>query len=215
METNELIRRLSRDVPPVRRLLPWNARFSMWLAFALSWAALGVTWVGWRPDRGKALADPHFLVLGGLMLATAILSGLTAFRLSVPGVESSRWHRWLPGATAIAWIGILIVELWLAYHQQGLAALDPGNKHRCVYVFAGLGLGPGLGMALMIRQAASLEKRWNGMFLALASASVAALGVSFFCTFEQPAHVLVYHIMPVVVFTLAGFWLGDRWLSAR
>ena len=49
--------------------------------------------------------------------------------------------------------------------------------------------------------------------LSLACGATAMIGIELICVYESPAHLLVWHVLPVIGLTLAGALLGPRLLT--
>ena len=85
MQSEEIIRRLAANAPPVRRLAHPAWRATAWFMLSLAYAA-AVVWVkGPRPDISARLMEPLFLVEVFAALATAMMAAAGAFCAGCPG----------------------------------------------------------------------------------------------------------------------------------
>ena len=96
MNTDELISRLVADARPVRRVLDPTRRASLWVAASLVCVVLGVLHFGPRDDAADAWYATGVVLRLALLAATMWLAVVTAFRLSVPGLEGRAFSRWWP-----------------------------------------------------------------------------------------------------------------------
>ncbi len=113
---------------------------------------------------------------------------------------------------AVAVAGLLAWALVLtAGHVSPTAASSTGWN--CVFRMAFLALVPSVAAFSMLRRAAPLKPGWTGSFAFIAIASVATSGMQTICPKDDPAHVLYWHFVPLLVCALAGARLGRRLLG--
>jgi hypothetical protein len=212
VRTEELIVQLAREAGPVRTLAAPSLRLAQWTAAALPLTVLAVVVIGPRADVLTAIHGPAFVGLALVTFVTGLLSAAVAFVLSVPGAERSALQRALPLVAGGAWLLLLIVLL--------TAGGDPGRRvialpfHAlCVIEIAGLGAVPGWALFVMLRRAAPLRRVWSAAFATLASVALGALATQFLCPIDDPAHQLVGHLLPVMIFSVCGAIVGRRWLN--
>lgn len=193
--TNEsLIRRLVADARPVRRWGAPGLRWACWLAPTLLLLIAATCLLGVREDLAQRGREPAFLldVLGLLLLG--MVSARSAFRLSVPMLQSATtWG--LPLTGALLWLVLLSAR------ALGAGIFDAGPGQACVLRITGLGMLPLLLGCRMQRRATPLEPAWTGLFLALASFAFAALASRAWCARDGAAHLLLWHCLPVFVLT--------------
>ena len=208
MATDALIRALSLRLQPVRRLPSAGRRTIAWAIFAAAWVAIGTLALGTRADLLSSARDPRSLCGAALLLAVFLLSARSAFQLSVPGAERGVWTRTLPIAALLAWASLVAGSGPLA----GSIALRSGWP--CAVRMAALGAGPALAALAMLRRAAPLRPAWTGWSALLSSASLAAFGTQLVCAKDDPRHLLLWHLGPLLAAALLGADLG-RWSFGR
>jgi hypothetical protein len=204
MSRERLIEELVGGLAPVRRLPrgPWLA--AGWLAFAALLAATATLLLG--PLRPGAWADlassPRFALEALAGLGTALAAAFAALALARP--RAAAWRLVGPPLAALAaWVALVGYGLV----DPSLAPSTLGKRPYCIVealAYAALPLLLGLAVA---RRLAPLERAWCGALLALAAAALPALVMHFACTVE-PAHVLRFHLAPVVALALLGAALG-------
>jgi len=91
--SDALVRWLTSDLTPVRRLRNVNTRTALWAGLAALYVALGTLALGPRPDLAHRLSDVDTLVESAALIAVFVSAARCAFRLGVPGLEP----------TALAW----------------------------------------------------------------------------------------------------------------
>ncbi|UCF68464.1 MAG: DUF1109 domain-containing protein [Acidobacteriota bacterium] len=195
----------------MKRLARPSMRLMRWVGAAVLCLMAGLTAFGVRPDLTASLSDPLYALQALVTLSAMVLAAAGALILTVPGHARSASARWLPIAALAVWL--LSLALDFAVHSAaGQPALwDPGHGARCVREIAALGLLPGVILFFMAARGAPLRGGWTGWLVAIALASLGALGTQLSCTSDAPAHVFVWHFLPVVLAGGLGVALG-RWL---
>lgn len=210
MQTEELIRELVGDAPPVRRLRPLALRTLGW--FVLAAASLGVVAImmGVRRDLGDAVEQTGFAVEAALLIVTALSAAVGALLMSIPGAERTRLVRWLPvmaGAASVLWVA---GELAVA-SSTGAPTGRWGLAWPCVSITASVAAVPSIALFAMVRYAAPLRAGWVGFLAVLATAAVGVLGANIMCPNSRPLHMLVWHAGPLMLLAGLGAALGT-WL---
>jgi hypothetical protein len=200
MRTETLIHNLAKECQPVKPLGNPAVRFLKW--FAATSLILSAVVLIWGPDPSPSLFfNPAFVIQAAIMLCVSLSCALSAFILTVPDKKNLKFHFML-GTILILWFG-LIVYLFLA---ADLSDSRPG--YLCVsrtILFAAL---PSMLLFQMLKKAAPIKSGMVGLLASLSVLSVAGLGVQFFCQKALPAHILIWHIIPVCILSGIGFFLG-------
>ena len=142
MRTEDLIRELAKDAPPVRRLQPLTVRLIGWVALAALSLAVVTMWMGARQDLGQVLWESNFQFEAAMLILTAMSAAVGALTVSVPGRERSALVRWLPivgGAICILWVVGELVFASLTGAPTGRLTF----AWRCVYKTTSVALVPG------------------------------------------------------------------------
>lgn len=203
MQTDELIRRLSQDVAPVRRVTPPMRAALGWLALAAAVVAAGVLISGLRHDLEHRLMLMHEQVNLLAALATGAAAAVAAFHLALPD-RSDRWAL-LPLPFAIFWISGLGWGCIAEFIERGWPAL--GISFGCMSFIIGFGVPLTLGMLWMTRHAARIRPGPVAWLAGLAAAAVASVGLSLVHHLEAAAMVLIWHGGSVlVVMALSRLW---------
>jgi hypothetical protein len=199
--TEELIIGLAQSAGPVRRLPPLAHRLVRWSVVALLALAALVLLIGVRPDVETASRQTAFVVLAALTLATSLTAASAALLLSVPGAARPI-HCWMPAMVAGVWAMVLGTSV--ASTASLVELVRPSLIHvSCVIQIAGLALVPGWTLLEMIRQGAPMPGFSIRGLAALAALAVGAVGTQVLCPVDEPAHLLVGHLVPVVVLAAA------------
>ena len=212
MRTDELIVHLARSAGPVRPLAAPSVRLARWTAVAAPLTALSTIVIGPRADVLTAIHEPAFVGLVVATLVTGLFSAAVAFVLSVPGAERSPLQRAMPLVAGGAWVLLLMVLLTISG--------DPGRRMLalpfhvlCLIEIAGLGVVPGWALFAMLRRAAPLRRAWSAALATLAAVALSAFATQLICPVDDPAHLLVGHVLPVACLSVWGAFAGRRWLN--
>jgi hypothetical protein len=209
VKTEELIVQLTRSLEPVQPLPSPFVRLIRWAALSFAIATLGVLAIGARADVADVVREPAFAALAMLAIATGIAAAASAFVLSVPGAERSPAQRAVPFVLFGGWVALLAVML-----VSGGAALErllalPVHA-LCIIEIAGFAFIPGWALFNMLRRAAPLKRTWTAVFAALAATALGAAATQILCPLDDPAHYLMGHIAPAVVFTVVAATARQR-----
>jgi hypothetical protein len=213
LRTQELIDRLVADVEPVTPLLSPARRAVVWSVVAAICVILGVLYFGLRRDAAEAWYSTAVVLRLVLLGATAWLSVVTAFRLSVPGHDSRAWSRWWP----LALVGVLVAVV-SAEVVVGLLTGDvdsPLRAWRCVRKVAFVGAIPAVLAVVLIQRANALDPRWAALLGVLGAGAAGALTSELACPIHAPIHVLLWHVLPVAASAVAGAVLGVLFWNRR
>jgi hypothetical protein len=85
MKTDKLIHQLAMDLQPVKPIGRPIVRLTLWLLFATVFMSLAVYIVGPRPNLVAAFIEPTFALRIITTLCVAVVAGLAAFTLAIPG----------------------------------------------------------------------------------------------------------------------------------
>lgn len=201
---------LVSDLKPVRPAgPPWRLALG-WTATALLWVAAGVFFLGARGDLEAAGGRTHYRLTLGALLAVLYAGALLALRLSLPGRSMPRSLRLFPP------LALLSLHLVLALYTLP-AGSTPGDGvmggHPCTLKLLALGLVPGLLLFAVLRRLAAVSPGEAARQAVLAAAAAGAFGLTLHCAFDHGVHLVLYHGLPLVVFSFilrgTGRWL--RW----
>jgi hypothetical protein len=210
VRTEDLIRELAKDAPPVRRLQPLPVRLMAWIALAAVSLVVVTMWMGARQDLGEALQHSSFQFEAAMLILTAMSAAVGALTVSIPGRERTSLVRWLPivgGAICILWVAGELVFASVTGAPTGRLTF----AWRCVYKTASVGLLPGVALFVLVRRAAPLHAAWAGLLTILATAAVGVLGANVICPIDRPLHLFLWHVAPLMLFAAIGAGLGT-WL---
>lgn len=206
MHDDELVRSLVADLRPVRRLCRVELRAAAWALLALGCMSVGASVLGLRGDLARKLGDPVYLIESTALLVVFASSAWSGFRLSVPGAEPTRLGKLVPGLAAVGWV-LLIVSRGASHSYTAVTAV-PALGWSCVWRIVGLAVAPGATMFALLRRAAPDERARTGGLAVLSTSALAALCTQMVCRNDAPAHLLPWHVGPVLIAGLLGLAVG-------
>src|SRR6185312_14902606 len=192
-----LIRGLTDDLAPVKRLPAPAWRATVWFAAVIALALFGA-WFADLPELKERLMgapDMWLAVIGSTL--TALLAAFAAFQLSVPG--RSRLWALLPLPPALLWIAASGVGCLRSTLIPGTHAAGITQERDCLLVIVCLSLPLSALMILMLRRAYALQPGLTALIAGLASAAAAATLLNFFHPFDAAATDLTVHVFAVAI----------------
>jgi len=214
MTADDLISELVRDLEPVTPLPPPGTRALRWTLAAVVTGGLVIGVFGVRPDIVLASATIPFQAHMSLLALAALTAALAALTLAVPGEDLSQWRRALPVLAAMTWGVWVAAELGLAVAAGAATALHIDRGWHCITLAMAVGAVPAALLFWMVSRGAVLDGRKAAMFAGLAAAGVGALGVEIICPKIAPMHLFVWHVAPVLAWTVIAAVAGASALKS-
>ena len=208
---DRLIRDLTADLEPVRRLWPPAVRALVWLAAVVA-VALPLAWLADLPalrDRLSAAPDMWLAVAGSTL--TAVFAAIAAFQLSLP--DAPRGLALLPLPPALLWVGASgfgCLRAWIV-PETHVAVLSEARD--CLIFILALSVPLSVLLFAMLRRACPLQPGLTAVVAGLASAAAAATLLNFFHPFDAAFTDLAAHVVAVGIAIAANRALGG-WLLA-
>ncbi len=200
-----LIDSLIADGAPVRRLWPMPARWAVWLILCVVFAAAVGTAFGWSfPTH----ADPmRFRTEMFVALVAVLVWSALALRAAVPGRT--------PRAGRIVVACAVALSPMLFWHAAPGPASFVANGIPCAERTVVLALLPALAMLWAVWRGAPLAPRRAAALSGGAGFLIAYVLMRVLCSVDEPAHLLVWHVLPiaggVALAAAGGGWWLSRW----
>lgn len=209
---SSLTAELVSDLSPVDVLsLP---RFNALLGgAALVSIVAGCVYYGMRPNIVEAMSWLHFLAETGLLFLGCLLSGYFGLTSLIPGLRVEKARGWVLGVSLL-WLLALVGRLLLSESFLGYG-FDPGVSWICVQIVTSIAVIPMIISSILVRKLSFLTRPFlTWIYLAGFVGLVGGLGIQFICPADSPAHILVWHGLPIVG-GVGIFWVIIRKLSVR
>jgi len=214
MDTDQLIQKMISE--GTKKPLPHPMRQTMlWLIGTLLYLSILGVHNGLRADIDVKLYDPFYLCEIVFLFGIGISSALAAFCLSRPDAHQKPWIKYVAFALILPWIISAFAgasgEITLAnlFHSMTLGQFD------CPWHIALFSVPPGIAIFLIVRMGATIQCCWAG---SMATLSVTAFGYMLMRLIEQndnPAHLIVWHALPIMLMCMAGMMIGKFALKWR
>lgn len=197
--------RLADELTPVK---PLNPVLAFLMAALLTLAAIAVIGaiLGLRSEK---LADPMFLIRGGLLLvlAAASLGAVTGMARPAVGTYRTGW-RWAIAACAIIPMAAFVTAL---AGQTPLAnRLAPWDGLECLTYSTGTALVIGAALTLWLRRGAPVSLERAGFAIGIAAGSLGTLAYSLHCPHNDIVYFGFWYILAIGIATLTGRLLVPR-----
>jgi len=211
MNTDDLISRLSQDVPPVsRRAVGWRLGIGMALGGLVSLALVALV-LGIRPDLGLAMRGTAFWVKWSYTFSLAVAAVVMVVQLARPDSARLRW----------AWLLVVPVSLLAIVGVAELARTPPGEwlamwlGHSwmvCPWLVLALAMPIFVGLLWSFRRMAPTRLRAAGAAAGLAAGAFAATVYCMHCPEVSAIFVLTWYSLGILLAASLGALLGPRLL---
>lgn len=208
VETSKLIVALVADAKPVRRLKPPSVRAVLWCLACIPAIAL-IVWIygGIGAEYSAELRQPSFVIESLACLLTGLTAAAAALNAAIPG--RSQRLLLLPLIPLSVWLAALFYGCWHDWVTLGAAGVELDADWGCAGQTALMAILPGLLFVLLMRRL-PIRSAAIACVAALAIASFAVLGTSFYHTDDSSLAFLFWHVGAAAIITGAGFLIGRR-----
>jgi len=211
MNTDDLISRLSQDVPPVsRRAVGWRLGIGLALGGLVSVALVALV-LGVRPDLGLAMRGTAFWIKWSYTFSLAVAAVVMVVQLARPDSARLRW----------AWLLVVPVSLLAILGVAELARTPPGEwlamwlGHSwmvCPWLVLALAMPIFVGLLWSFRRLAPTRLRAAGAAAGLAAGAFAATVYCMHCPEVSAIFVLTWYSLGILLAASLGALLGPRLL---
>jgi len=201
IKTDKLIHQLAMDLRPVKPIGRPIARLTLWLLFATVFMSLAVYIVGPRPNLLAAFIEPTFALRIVTTLCVAVVAGLAAFTLAIPGRNHEQ-------SLVILGFAIVTLAILLGYLFYSAESLAPGAGVRCARNTMIFGVAVSSILYFMLKGGAPIRSGTVGALAALGAAAFGSVGTQMICRNESPMHIFVWHLLPIALLSGVGILLG-------
>ncbi len=206
MREIDLIEKLSSELRPVQPVESVARRLFTWLGISIFCVAAGISLSGLREEWQVVFQTPALLLQNIAILLGIITSAAAALLLSVPGNEKAKATKFLVAIPVVIWILILIFGI------TEKREFHPGMGVNCATDVFLFGILPGLLLFFLVRKGAALLRGYAGFLVLLASAGMGAWALQFTCHNDDPAHILLWHFVPMVILGSVGILVGRKFI---
>jgi len=206
---DDLIDKLARDTAVVKPAPHPYLLSLQWMGVAAAYLILALVFSGLRPDLMLNLQQPWFVTEIAALVCIFIATSLSAALLAFPDLHQKRSAAFAP---ALAFVLFLLV-MFCAWNADSPPAPLPVHSFECTISITLVALLPAAWTLYVMRKYASTHCRWAGSIALLFAFSVGALWLRLYEINDSILHVVEWHYLPMIVFGLAGLWLGKTVLK--
>jgi hypothetical protein len=206
-----LIDRLVRELQPVRRLWPLNARLAVWLLLEAALLILVVV-SGSRSDLAEKIHSLRYVLEVIAFVAAGTLAAILALRAAIPGREATKGELELAVAAAAAAIlfvlsepmtldvplgGFIRAGLWCAFCTGSVAAI------------------PWIALLWAVRRGAPMAVATAGGLIGTAAFFFSLAVTRMGCSIDDRVHFFTWHVIPSLVGISLSVLAGIAWLRRK
>lgn len=209
--TENLQQKLMADLRPVKVLASNSKRTLAALCLAILPQAVFVARAGLREDLADQLFRLSFVLPAAGLFCAAVGSLILTIRSSVPGIDRYRLLRGFIVSCLVIVLAVTVMTgMGIIGHTEEGWALD--DSYKCATSVLAFAFIPIVVLLLEARRGYSLHKRTSGLAAFVAGATLGALSVGLTCPSDEVLHLLVWHLAPVLLLCLVGYFGAHRLL---
>lgn len=211
MNTDDLIARLSTEVPPVRRFPVGRRLITGILCGALVSAVYVVLAMGVRPDIDTAMHGFSFWMKWAYTISLSVAALAMTIQLARPDSGRLRWI-WVIAIPVLLLAGVGAVELMRTPRGEWLAMWLGQSWIYCPWRVIALSLPIFAGLLWSFRRLAPTRLRAAGAAAGLAAGAFAATVYCLHCPEVSALFVLTWYSLGILLSAALGALLGPRFL---
>jgi hypothetical protein len=213
----QLLALIRAQPSPTRVQRRWRSLMVAAAAVAIALAlffALGGARPGGHDHPGPSVERPVLLMLI-TSLGAAVLVALALWGLSGRGGSMLGRHRaWLVALSALVVVSLVAWKVVASSQFPDMSDPWPTRPGlRCLGVSLLLGVWPLAALSISRARSDVVHPRATGAALGVTAGACAWLLVDLWCPVAHLGHLLLGHALPIVLFALAGAWIGRRWIA--
>jgi len=214
MKTEDLIQQLVNEGP--QKPMPHPMRQTMvWLLGMLVYLILITMYIGFRPDINQKLGEISYTFEFILLLGLGITSALSAFCLSRPDGHQMPWLKFVPFGFLLVWIITAFSGMSEQINLENLAHSMALNHFDCPSYIAIFSIPPGMALFFLVRMGVTTQCYWAGSMATLSVTSFGYLLMRLIEPNDNPAHLIVWHALPIMLICMLGMIIGRLVLKWR
>jgi hypothetical protein len=208
---NQIVDQVVREAKPMGLHLRPAVQWVLWLAASLLVMSFFWMRMGMQANVSQVMQQmpPLFFIL--FAFAGASLAAWEAIASSIPGRQTGKFYHALAVLVLIALVSIPFI--FFAHPSS----LDFGktlvNGIGCAEGAVFSGLIPWIFMGWMISRNASFHPWWTGLWSGVSAFLMGTITIQIHCPSWDMDHVLMSHLLPAAVGTIAASLLGAFWFA--
>jgi len=205
----QLVATLSRDVAPVKSAPHPYVLSLKWLSIASVYLIVSLAFSGLRPDLANALQNPWFTAELVLLFAMFITAAIATAVLSFPDMHQKRNMAYGP-----LWVvGLFVLMMYFAWRADAPTTPLPMHSFECMISITLFSLLPSVTTFYALRKLASTHQRLSSSIAVLFAFCTGALWLRLHEQTDSIIHVIEWHYLPILGFSMLAIWLGKKLLK--
>lgn len=212
MDTNSLIDKLVKEGAQKPLPNPFMQAL-IWMGGTIAYLSALSFYFGLRSDMAEKLGDVIYLLEIALLFLMAVSASIAALCLSRPDSYQMPFIKYVPFGFLIVWAFTAFaasdgLSLDNMFHAMTLGQFD------CPKDIALFSLPPALAIFMVVRKGATIQCCWAGSMATLAVTAFAYLCMRLIEQNDNPAHLIVWHALPIMLMCALGMMAGKfllRW----
>lgn len=206
MKTNDLIKNLAstaKSIEPLKKPSHWILQLVL---FSLFYYVAIQIFIGFRSDLSQKIIQPFFVAEIVLILLLILSCLVSATLMIYPDAYQKPYFLKTPYLILLMLIGLFISEFFWQDPNE-LVALST-HEIECAICIAAFAIMPSLYFFFIFRKGANIDPLKSGIFAVIAASALSALALRLQEQQDILAHLLIWHYLPIVVFSLIGAFAG-------
>jgi hypothetical protein len=204
-----LVDSLVAKLKPVRPLWPVWQRLTLWLAIEIG--VLAQTLIETSNRWTLKLEHPLYLLEIAFFAGAAVIVAAAALCAAIPGRESAAWHSGL--AVALTVIGTAMLFIRPMRTDQSLGDFVAIGR-TCAWSTCAKAAVPWIALWWAVRRGAPGNGGGAGAMVGAAAMLFSFAIMRLDCPLDEPLHLMIWHLGPVVVATGISALAGAVWLRS-
>lgn len=214
MKTERLIQLLS-DEGPKKPMLHPMIQTLLWLFAMFLYILLFAGYTGLRPDFAEKFFNANYFIELLLLIGIGVSSAWTAFCLARPDGHQIPGLKLISFMFVLLWIVIAFSGTLNQINSQEIIQSMSLKQFDCPAHIALFSLPPGIALFLFIRTGVTTQFYWAGAMATLSVTSMGYLLMRIIEPNDNPAHLIIWHALPIIAISLLGIMMGKLVLKWR
>lgn len=214
MKTDDLINQLGQQAKPIKPLRSPLMRAILWLFILGICMMIGIVTVGLRHDFMEIIMHPIFILEMASLLIAGICSVIATFQLSVPSEKVTPITWALLGLSSILLLSRMAI-CFIYSTPESLSAYANSTVGLPIILEAlAMSFVPAVVLFWLIKKGAPVRSGLTAVAGLLALSSFAAMGCRSICPMNDPAYIIIWQGLPLMVLIVIGLLIGRsalRW----
>ncbi|MGY8815053.1 MAG: NrsF family protein [Gammaproteobacteria bacterium] len=214
MNADELIRQFA-DEGANKPLLNPRLQALLWVVCISIYLLLFLVFGGFRPDISEKLASTEFMLELSILFLIGSSATFAAFCLSRPDGFQLPWVKYVPFPLIIIWLLVAFFSAGSGMGVQNLWQSVNLERYDCPLHILFFSTLPVIVIFFLIRMGVAINYYWAGVMSTMSVTAFAYLFMRLVEGNDNPAHLIIWHIVPIILMCLLGIYAGRKALRWR